>query len=223
MQLMLDLVDAETGAQMTDQQLRDEAVTLVLAGYETTSLTLAWICQLLTQHPQKLAKLQAEVDALEGRTPAFADLPALRYTRMVIQEGMRLYPAAWTFTRQAVEDDVIDGRAIRAGTTVAVLPYTIHRHPELWDEPERFEPERFTPERIAERHKYAWIAFGLGQHQCLGKDFALIEAQLILAMLLQHYRMEAVPGRVAEPELSGTLRPKGGVWVRLTSDQRTAR
>lgn len=112
MQVMLDLVDAETGAQMTDRQLRDEAVTLVLAGYETTSLTLAWICQLLIQHPQKLAKLQAEVDALEGWTPAFADLPALGYTSMVIREGMRLYPAAWTFTRRAVEDDVIDGRAI---------------------------------------------------------------------------------------------------------------
>src|SRR5262245_61077847 len=102
MQVMLDLVDAETGAQMTDQQLRDEAVTLVLAGYETTSLTLAWICQQLTQHPEQLAKLQAEVDTLEGRTPAFADLPALPYTSMVIQEGMRLYPAAWIFTRQAV-------------------------------------------------------------------------------------------------------------------------
>jgi cytochrome P450 len=115
-----------------------------------------------------------------------------------------------------VVDDVIDGRTIRAGTTIAVLPYSIHRHPELWDEPERFEPQRFTPERIAERHKYAWIAFGLGQHKCLGKDFALMEAQLILAMLMQRYRMEAVPGRVAEPELSGTLRPKGGVWVTLT-------
>ena len=215
MQIMLDLVDAETGAQMTDQQLRDEAVTLVLAGYETTSLTLAWICQLLTQHTDKLAKLQAEVDTLEGRVPTFADLPALPYTSMVIQEAMRLYPAAWTFTRQAVADDVIDGHAIRAGTTIAVLPYTIHRHPELWDDPERFLPERFLPERVAERHKYAWIAFGLGQHKCLGKDFALMEAQLILAMLLQHYRMEAIPGRVAEPELSGTLRPKGGVWVTL--------
>ena len=92
-----------------------------------------------------------------------------------------------------------------------MLPYTIHRYPELWDEPERFEPERFTPERIAERHKYAWIAFGLGQHKCLGKDFALMEAQLILAMLMQRYWVEAVPGRVAEPELYGALRPKGGV------------
>lgn len=223
MTMMLQLVDAETGAQMTDQQLRDEAVSLVLAGYETTSITLAWLGQLLTQHPAVLAKLQAEVDGLDGRRPTFADLPSLRYAGMVVQEALRLYPAAWVFPRQAEADDVLDGHAIKAGTVIAITPYSIHRNPELWDEPERFDPERFTPERSAGRHRHAWLAFGLGQHQCLGKDFALMEAQLILALLLQRYGIEEVPGRTAEPELSSTLRPKGGVWIALTQRETASR
>jgi cytochrome P450 len=178
--MLLHMVDAETGAQMTDQQLRDEAVTLVLAGYETTNLALAWTCQLLTQHPKVLAKLQAEVDALEGRTPRFADLASLPYASMVIQESMRLRPPAWFYSHAALADDEIDGFAIPARTIVGVLAYMIHRHPDFWEESERFDPERFTPERSASRHRSAWIGFGLGQHQCIGRDFALMEAQLVL-------------------------------------------
>jgi cytochrome P450 len=215
MAMLLHMVDAETGAQMTDQQLRDEAVTLVLAGYETTSLALSWTCQLLTQHPEVMAKLQAEIDALGGRALSFVELRSLSYASMVIQESMRLYPPAWFYGRAAVADDEIDGFAIEAGTIVGVLPYTVHRHPELWEQPERFDPERFRPERSASRPKSAWMGFGLGQHQCIGRDFALMEAQLVLAMLLQRYHIATVPGQVATPQLSATLRPKGGLFVNI--------
>lgn len=212
--MMLDMVDAETGEQMTDQQLRDEAVTLVLAGYETTSLTLAWACQFMAERPDMLARLTAEVDtALGGRTPGFADVPALAYTGMVVQETLRLRPPAWVFSRRAEADDTIDGYRIAKGTIVVMVPYTVHHHPGLWDDAERFDPERFTPERAAQ-YKSAWMPFGLGQHQCIGKDFALIEAQLILAMLVQRYQI-APTGPAPAPQLSGTLRPKGGVRVRL--------
>jgi cytochrome P450 len=215
MAMLLDMVDAETGAQMTDQLLRDEAITLVFAGYETTSLTLSWACDLLTRHPEVLAKLQAEVEAvLGGRTPTFADLPALAYTSMVIQETMRLRPPAWFLNRSAAAADEIDGYAIPAGAIIAMSFYAIHRHPDFWDDPERFDPERFTPERVAGRHKFAWLAFGAGQHQCIGRDFALMEAQLLLAMLVQRYHITGV-GHTATPKLTATLQPKDGVWVML--------
>jgi cytochrome P450 len=215
MAMMLDMVDAETGAQMTDQQLRDEAVNLVFAGYETTSLTLSWTCDLLTRHPEVMAKLQAEVDTvLGGRTPTFADLPSLAYTNMVLQETMRLRPPAWFLSRSAVEADAIDRYAIPAGAFVAMPLYVIHRHPDYWEDPERFDPERFTPERVAGHHKFAWMAFGAGQHQCIGRDFALMEAQLLLAMLVQRYRITAA-GHTATPKLTATLQPKDGVWVTL--------
>jgi cytochrome P450 len=215
MAMMLDMVDAETGTQMTDQQLRDEAVNLVFAGYETTSLTLSWTCDLLTRHPEVMAKLQAEVDTvLGGRTPTFADLPSLAYTNMVLQETMRLRPPAWFLSRSAVGADAIDGYVIPAGAFVAMPLYVIHRHPDYWDDPERFDPERFTPERVAARHRFAWMAFGAGQHQCIGRDFALMEAQLLLAMLVQRYRITAV-GQAATPKLTATLQPKKGVWITL--------
>jgi cytochrome P450 len=215
MAMMLDMVDAETGAQMTDLQLRDEAITLVFAGYETTSLTLSWACDLLTRHPDVLAKLQAEVDTvLGGRAPTFADLPSLTYTSMVIQETMRLRPPAWFLSRAAAAADEIDGYAIPAGSVIGLSFYAIHRHPDFWEDQERFDPERFRPERVAGRHKFAWLAFGAGQHQCIGRDFALMEAQLLLAMLLQRYRITAA-GHIATPKLTATLQPKDGVWVNL--------
>jgi cytochrome P450 len=222
--MLLQMVDDETGEQMTDQQLRDEAITLFLAGYETTSVALSWAYELLTRHPEAMAKLKAEVDAVLGdRLPTFADLPALSYASMIVQESMRLRPPAWWLPRLAIEADEIDGYAIPAGTNVAVLMYGIHHHPEHWENPERFEPERFSAERSATRHKFAWVPFGAGQRQCIGKDFALMEAPLILAMIAQRYEVTAVPGRSTRPRMSGTLKPQGSVFVNLaprsTSDQ----
>lgn len=215
--LLLGMTDAETGERMSGRELRDEAVALFLAGYETTSVTMSWALHALTQDPGLGRRLHAEVDlALGGRTPTFADLPALAHCRHVAMESLRLYPPIFWLARRTVEDDVVDGCRIPAGTTVSLMLHTLHRHPDAWEDPERFDPDRFTPERSAGRHKHAWVPFGAGQRQCIGKEFALMEAQLILARLAQRFRFKAVPGRVARPHLSTTLRARSGVWVRLS-------
>jgi len=214
--MLAHMIDEETGERMTDAHLKDEVKTFFLAGYETTSLALTWAIYLLTQHPDTMDKLRAEVDTvLAGRTPSFADLATLNYTRMVLQEAMRLRPASWWVPRTAVADDVIDGYAIPAGTTVVSLTYGIHNNPDVWAEPERFDPERFTSEQVAQRHKLAWVPFGTGQRQCIGKDFALMEAQIILAMIVQRYTLTAVPGPTVLPKFSASLRPNRPVLLRL--------
>jgi cytochrome P450 len=214
--MLIDIVDDETGEGMTDMQLRDEVMTFFLAGYETTSLTLSWVVHLLTQHPEALARLQAEVDgALAGRIPTFDDLAALTYTRAVIQEAMRLRPAAWQVPRVAIKDDLIDGFRVPAGTTVVPLIYGIHHNPSVWNNPERFDPGRVLAAAPATRHRLAWAPFGAGQRQCIGRDFSLMEAQIILPMLMQRFTFSAVSGLVAAEQLSGTLKPKGGVHVHL--------
>jgi cytochrome P450 len=212
--MLIDSVDDETGEPMSDQQLRDEATALLLGGYETTTSALAWACHYLTQHPQVMQKLVAEVDQVLGdRRPTFADLPQLSYTRMVLQETLRLRPPVWWIPRQTSEDDMIDGYHIPAGTTVVALTYMVHRHPEFWPEPERFDPERFLPERQNERHKQAWIPFSAGQRMCIGRDLAMMEGQLALAMLAQRYRLGAIPGRTAQVKLSTVLHAKDGIVI----------
>lgn len=214
--MLLDVVDEETGEGMTDQQLRDEVATLFLAGYETTSLALSWALHHLMQHPEMMGKMQAEVDgALDGRQPTLADLPQLPYTRMVLQEAMRLQPPSYWLPRTAVADDEIDGYHNPAGTQVVSLTYMYHRHPEHWENADEFDPERFTPERSANRHRYAWIPFGAGQRLCIGRDFAMMEGQLALAMVAQRFNITAVPDHEVKPMLSSTLRPKNGVMVTL--------
>lgn len=214
--MLLNTVDEETGARMDDRQLRDEIATLFVAGFETTSLALSWAVHHLTQHPAVLQKLQEEVDrVLDGRTPTFADLPNLAYTRMVLQETLRIAPPSYWTPRTGVADDEIDGYHIPAGTTIVSFTYAIHRHPDYWPDAERFDPERFTPENSTRRDHFAWIPFGAGNRQCIGRDFALMEGQLALAMFVQRYQLSAVPGQTVQPALSGTLRPKGGVTVRL--------
>ncbi len=216
MAMLLDMVDDETGEGMTDQQLRDEVTTLFLAGYETTSIALAWAFDLLTHHPDVMEKLQAEVDSAIGdRLPTFADLMKLPYSRMILQETLRIRPAAWQLPRTAIEDDEIDGYPIPAGTTITGLIYMCHYHPEEWDNPEVFDPERFQPEKTEKRHQFAYMPFGAGQRKCIGMDFALMEGQLALAMVAQRYTLTKANENLAEPQLSTTLRPKGGVVVKL--------
>ncbi|HEX2623525.1 MAG TPA: cytochrome P450, partial [Phototrophicaceae bacterium] len=203
--------------QMTDQQLRDEAVTLFLAGYETTSVAMAWSFHYLTQQAEFAARLHAETDAVLGdRDPVFMDVPQLAYARMVMQEALRLYSPTYWVSRTAEEDDVIDGYRIRKGQMVAIMSHMIHRHPDFWQHPEAFDPERFTPENSAGRHQLAWIPFGAGQRQCIGRDFALMEGQLILTKIAQRYNVHAIPGKVAAPHVSTTLRTKDGVWVTIS-------
>jgi cytochrome P450 len=214
--MLLNLVDEETGEGMDDRQLRDEVTTLFLAGYETTSIALSWAMHLLMQHPTVMTKLQEEADTVLGdRLPTFADLPNLTYTRMVIQETMRLYPPSFWLPRVASAADEIDGYAIPAGTHVISFTYAYHRHPEFWPNPDQFDPERFTPENSAGRHHFAWIPFGAGQRQCIGRDFAMMEAQIVLAVVAQRFQMRAASQKAVKPILSGTLRPRRGLQVYL--------
>lgn len=214
--MLMDTVDEETNEQMTAQELRDEVATFFAAGYDTTSIALAWTLHYLTHEPEVAQKLQAEVDkVLGGRRPTMMDLRQMPYSRMVLQETLRIRPSSWLVPRTAVADDEIDTYHIPAGAMLLSLNYMYHHHPEQWHEPERFDPERFTPERMARRHRYAWVPFGAGQRMCIGRDFALMEGQLALIRMVQQFHLAAVPGREAQPHLSGTLRPKGGVWVQL--------
>ena len=217
MAMLLDMVDDETGEGMTDQQLRDEVTTLFLAGYETTSIALTWAFDFLVHNPEMLEKLRAEVDAAVGsdRLPTFADLPKLPYSRMILQETLRIRPSAWQLPRTAIEDDEIDGHHIPAGTNLIGLIYMCHYHPDEWDNPEVFDPERFQSEKSEKRHKFAYMPFGAGQRKCIGMDFALMEGQLALAMVAQRYILTKTTANLAEPQLSTTLRPKGGVVVKL--------
>jgi cytochrome P450 len=202
---------------MSQAELRDEAVALFLAGYETTSVSMAWALHALTQQPSLGQRLQTEVDRAVGtRVPGFEDVMSLAWCRNVAQEALRLYPPIYWLARKSVEEDIIDGFRIPAGTSMGLMLYLIHRHPEEWEAPERFDPDRFTPEHSAGRHKHAWVPFGSGQRQCIGKEFALMEEQLILTRLAQRFHVEAVPGRVAELLLSTSLRTRSGVWVKLT-------
>jgi cytochrome P450 len=201
---------------MTDRQLRDEVVTLFIAGHETTALSLSWTLYLLSQHPNVEACLRKELDdVLAGRTPTLADLPKLVYTRMVLDESMRLYPPAWLTERKALTDDEIGGYLIPAGTTLAITQYVTHRHPQFWASPTTFDPERFTPQNSENRSRYAYFPFGGGPRQCIGKNLAILEIQLVLCMVLQRCKMNLAPGWEVktEPELS--LRLKGGLQMQL--------
>ncbi|WP_375765924.1 cytochrome P450 [Archangium gephyra] len=214
--LLLHAVDAESGEQMTAAQLRDEVVSLFAAGYDTTSVGLAWALQLLTRHPEAFQRVRTEVDEVLGaQVPGFAELRRLPYTRRVLQESLRLYSPAYWVPRASAEEDELDGYRIPAGRMVLLFVHLIHHHPAIWEEPRRFDPDRFTPERSEGRHKHAWTPFGAGQRLCIGREFSLMEGQLILARLAQRYEVSAVPGREAQVHIGTSLQVKGGVWVHL--------
>jgi cytochrome P450 len=210
------MVDAETGERMTDRQLRDEAMSLFVSGYETTSTTLSWAFHALLERPALLRELEEHIQAALGnKAPGFTDLPRLSLAMRIVQETLRLYTPTYFLPRVAIKDDELDGFAIPAGTTVGLMLYIIHRHPELWEEPLRFDPGRFTPERSVNRDALAWIPFGSGQRVCLAKDFALMEGQLILTRVVQRYHIEPVPGRVTRLHIATTVQTRNGVWARL--------
>lgn len=216
--LLSMLMDArdEDGGRMSKQNLRDELLTIVIAGHETTANALSFAIFLLSQHPAVFRKLAAEVaEVLGDRPPTLADVPKLRYATMVIEEAMRLYPPAWVFEREATVDDVVGGFDIPAGTIVGISPYALHRSPKLWENPCGFDPERFSPEQKDKRHKYAYLPFGGGPRTCIGNAFATMEMTIVLAMIAQRVRLDLVPGKEIELDPSVTLRPKSGVWVRL--------
>jgi cytochrome P450 len=210
--MLLSARDEETGEGMTDEQLRVEVTTFLLAGQETTSLALTWTWCLLSQHAGPQRRLEEEIDnVLGGRPPEYADLANLPYTRMVIDEAMRLFPPAWGFSRQALADDELGGYRLPRGWLAFVIPYVLHRLPAFWQDPETFDPDRFTPEHSADRPKFVYLPFGAGPRQCIGNQFALIEAQLIVATLAQRYRLHLLPKHRVEPWPLITLRPRFGM------------
>jgi cytochrome P450 len=214
--LLLAARDEDTGERMDPTLLRNQVLTLFVAGHETTSNALAWTWYLLSTHPLVAERLRAELSqALGGRAPTIDDLPRLRYARMVIEESMRLYPPAWATSRNPTEDDEIGGIRIAKGTLVFLSPYLTHRHPDFWENPERFDPERFQPERVKERHRFAYFPFGGGPHLCIGETFAMTEATLVLATLAQRFRLDLAPGAHVEPAPLVTLRPRDGLPMRL--------
>src|SRR6266545_812582 len=191
---------------------RHELVTLLLAGHETTASTLGWTLYLIDRHPAVRERLHAEATEVLGtELPSYADLHRLRYTTMVVQEAMRLYPAVWLIPRKAKLPDQIGPYLVPSGADVVVSPYTLHRHPGFWSEPERFDPQRFDPTAMVERPRYVYIPFGAGPRVCVGSNLGMMEAVLAVAMLARELRLERVPTHrvVAEPMLS--LRVRGGL------------
>jgi cytochrome P450 len=214
--LLMDARDELTGEGMTDVQLRDELITILVAGHETTSMALAWTFCLLSWHPAERRRLEEELaEVLGGRAPTLEDLPRLRFTRMVLEESMRLYPPAWNVARSAAADDTLGPYRIPAGSFVMLSPYVTHRHPAFWENPEGFDPDRFDPERRHERPRFAYFPFGGGPHLCIGNSFAMMEAQIVLATVAQRYRLDLVPGHPIVPLPLVTLRPRHGVKVTL--------
>lgn len=216
LEMLVTARDAETGAQMSSQQIRDEVMTIFLAGHETTAGTLSWIIHLLTHHGDAERKLRAEyANVLGGRNPTPDDLPKLRYSRMVIDETLRLYPPTWILSRVLVGPDTLGDYELPAGATVALSPYVTHRHPAFWPNAESFDPERFRSEESERRHKFAYVPFLAGPRQCIGNNFALMEMQMVLPMILQRFHVSAVPGYPVRPMPKATLRPGPQVWVEV--------
>ena len=203
-------VESEAGKR----QLRDQVITVFLAGYETTANALAWTIRLIGEHPEVEQRLLTEIDSvLNGRTALMEDVPQLKYTEMVLAESMRLYPPAWAQVRQSLSDFQLGDYYLPARTTVLMSQWIMHRSADFFPDPLRFDPERFRPEAKAGRPKFAYFPFGGGARQCIGEAFAWMEGALLLGTLLQRWRFRLLPGQSFEPQSLITLRPKNGVVV----------
>ena len=222
--MLLQARDAETGEAMSEKQLRDEVMTLLTAGHETTAKALSWAFYLMDRNPKAADELRRElVWVLRGKAPTYDDLPNLTYTKMFIQESMRIFTPVWGLARRVREDDTIGGFVIPKGSRVIVSPYATHRHPKFWPNPEHFDPNRFTPEQSKGRPHYAYFPFGGGPRKCIGAHFAMMEAQIILSMVAQEFRLSLVPGHPVETEAIFTLRPKNGIAMNLAKLETTPR
>ncbi|MEQ1877328.1 MAG: cytochrome P450 [Bdellovibrionia bacterium] len=214
--LLLASKDEETGEQMADKHLRDEIITLFVAGHETTANVLSWTLYLLSQNPKWADLARQEAIAVLGtRSAGFEDGTRLPIIHSIVQESMRLFPPAWVIGRQANEDDRIGGFRIEKDSVVIVSPYVLHHHPEFWTDVEQFRPERFSTEKL---HRFAYIPFGSGPRVCIGSQFAMLEAQLLLATMLREFRFDLAPGEKVTPEPLITLRPKNGLRMVVRND-----
>jgi cytochrome P450 len=210
-------VDQDTGYRMTAEQLHHEVLNIMVGGYETTTHTLGWMFYQVARNPEVLQRIQEEADAvLGGRPPTFDDLLSLPYSRRVVDETLRMNSAAWQTMRHAIDDDVIGGHHIPAGSGIYINILTLHRHPEYWPDPDTFDPDRFLPAAIAGRPRNSYLPFGLGPRNCIGKHFALTELHLVLVMILQRYDLRLPAGVTTIPmQPMVTLRPKGGVHMHV--------
>lgn len=214
--ILLDARDATTGEPLSDREIRDEVMTMLMAGHESTSVALTWAWYLLDRHRSTFDAVRAEVATEVGdRSVELEDLARLRTTSMVIDETLRLYPPAWSTTRAPLLDDVIGGRRIPRGKFVIVSPYMTQRHPAFWEDPESFRPERFRDGIPTGADRFAYFPFGGGPRQCMGAQFALMEAKIVLATLAGRFRPSMVPGHIVEIDPQVTLRPVAGMPMRL--------
>lgn len=206
--MLLTIRDPEGGALFGEKQVFDNVMTFIFAGHETTANALAWTLYLLSQFPDADARVADEV----AKAP---DTDTLTYTRMVLEESLRLYPSAPIISRDSIGADVVGGVAIRPGTSIMISPWVLHRHSTLWDDPDYFDPERFSPGRRERIPRFAYIPFGAGPRICIGMGFSMQEALIILAAILKRFRLELVPGHPVEPQARLTLRPKHGLKMRV--------
>jgi cytochrome P450 len=214
--LLLQARDESDGRGMTDEQVRDEAMTLFIAGFETTAITLAWALWLLAGHPEAAARLRTEVDTvLEGRAPTAQDLPRLPFTDAVVKETLRLYPPAWALPREVLEDFEIGGYRVPKGWMVGASQWVTHRDPRFWERPDEFDPARWESERVKRLPRYAYFPFGGGPRVCIGNAFATMEAVIVIAMLASRFDFETVDGHRPVPHPGFTLRPDPGVVLRV--------
>ncbi len=207
--------DEDDGSGMTDKQVRDEAMTIFLAGHETTSNGMSWMWYLLAQNPEVFQKLRNEVKGLNGKTPTLDDLVRLPYAMQIFKEALRIYPPAYILVRTATEDAVVDGYKIKKGAVVMISPYLLHRKAEFFPDPEKFDPDRFSSENEKAIPRYAYLPFGAGPRICIGNQFAMIEGHLMTATIAQKYSFELVDSDPIEIEPLITLRPKRGIKVRV--------
>lgn len=213
---LIESTSLEADPAVARQRMRDELVTLLLAGHETTASTLTWAFHLLDGHHEVWERVHAEaVEVLGDRLPRYEDVTRLRYTAMVIDEVMRLYPPVWLLPRIAQDEDVVGGFHVPAGADLVLCPYTLHRHPEFWDRPDRFDPDRFHPDRPLDRPRYAFIPFGAGPRFCVGNNLGLMEAVFVLACVARRLRLSTVPDHRVVPEPMLTLRVRGGLPMRV--------
>ncbi|HEX8967407.1 MAG TPA: cytochrome P450, partial [Chloroflexota bacterium] len=207
----------DSGQGMNDRQIRDEVLTLLLAGHDTTALALTWAWVLLARHPRVEERLHAEIaSVIDGRPPRASDVPRLRYAEHVVSETLRLYPSAWAIGREAIRDTRVGGQPVARGTTILMVPWVLHRDPRFFDDPDVFRPERWSEPAIQRLPRMAYIPFGGGQRVCIGSSFAQLEALLLLTTTAQRFRLAlADSSRVAEPWPSVTLQPRGDIPMRV--------
>jgi cytochrome P450 len=206
----------EEGRGMSDEELHDELISMIFAGHETVSVCLAWTWYLLSQDAAAARRLEEEVDGvLEGRSPTLDDTKRMPFTWSVLQEALRLYPPIWLIPRTPIEDDEVGGYRLRAGEMLFLAPYVTHRHTEFYDDPEAFDPSRFEPEKTKGWHRFQYYPFGGGPRKCLGHEFAMLEMLIIVAVVVQRFRLALVPGHPVAPQPMVTLRPQHGVPMNL--------